>query len=131
VHKIEGNNGHLIHVVRNGYHELHHLDSNGDSGSGAPKMAKPNPKFIGTSFHYAKEHIIDKDRTLKLSGTEHMYPHIKPIAERLAKKHDYDIEHGTEKIGEHNMPYSLIKRKLKEHIVFPWVKEQHIRSTRK
>ena len=108
VHKLEGDNGHLVHIIRNSHHELHHLDNAGMSGKDGPRKTLANPKFVGTMLHYAKEHILSKGRSLKISAIPKMHKPLKPIIERLAKKHNLTVTHGEETIGGNHTKYSII-----------------------
>lgn len=118
--KLEKNNGYLVHLIRKGIHEIHHLDKDFNSGENPPNRTNANPKFIGTAFKYAKEHILNKGRHLKIQATDKLYPSIKPIVDRLAKKHNLEIvEHdGVEHFGDQKLYHSIIKPKSTEHPIF-------------
>lgn len=109
--KLEGNNGHLIHVVRKGFHEIHHIGSDYSSGENEPRKTKANPKFVGTAFHYAKEHVLSKGKQVKISASDSMYSSIQPIVHRLAKKHGYEVQDGEETIGEHHYKHTIVRIK--------------------
>jgi hypothetical protein len=129
VFKLEGDNGHLIHAIRKGYHELHHIASDNSSGDAPPKLSSPNPKFIGTALHYAKD-LIDSDKTIKIVARPDIHKKLKPIIDRIGKHNGYDVNHDFENIGGNEMHTSTIKRTLKENKMFPMFTESHMKSTR-
>ncbi len=99
VHRLEGDNGYLAHVVHKGIHELHHVSIDGDSGNVEPKKDKPNPRFISTFMHYGKEHILNKGKKLRIFATHDMHKHLSPIVKRICKKegyesHEEETDHG-------------------------------------
>jgi hypothetical protein len=118
--KLQDSHGHLIHVVRNGYHELHHIASDNSSGDDPPKLLPPNPRFIGTMLHYAKEHTIGHGRGTKISATPQMFTKLKPIISMLSKRYNYNVSFGEEVVSGHMTHHAIIT--VKPHPLFEGMK---------
>lgn len=115
VYKMDEDQGHIVHVIRNKYHELHHIAADNSSGESEPRLEHAKPRFIGTMMKYAKEHVLDQNRSLKISATKQMHHALKPIIEKVARKNGHEIEHGEEIIGNHETHFTIVKPKNDIH----------------
>lgn len=97
-HKLEGNNGHLISIKRDGLLEVHHLDKDENSGVLHKDSTNSNPRFYGTMIHHLKTYGLDKGRPVRVSTAADtaLDKHHTAIAEKLSKKHDYRLKHNYE-----------------------------------
>ncbi len=97
VHKLEGNNGHLITYTRNKSFEIHHINANNESGE-MIHIKDTNPRFISTILHHIKTNALDKDRSAKIVSPKDstLSNHYERIINKLSKKHGFKYEKGSE-----------------------------------
>lgn len=132
-HRIgDGEYGHLIHLVRNGKHELHHIDSAYESGIRKRINKKTAIKWAGTFMHYAHDHIISKGKDLKiLSGSKELHDGFSPIVHHYANKNDCDVEHGKEMVNGTDMWKTVISKKKRNSPMFEGFKEFYLHNINK
>lgn len=100
-YRLEGNNGHLVSIVRNGMTEIHHIDKNDESGIIHDDNVKPNPRFYSTMIHHIKTKILDRSHAVRLVTPKDsdLSARYKSIAEKLKKKHNYKIDYKDDKFA--------------------------------
>jgi hypothetical protein len=74
---------------RNHAYEIHHTHPSGVSGE-IISTGKPNPRFVATMLHHAKE-LIDAGHAVRIVGRNDngMFDHYHRIGKSLARKNDY------------------------------------------
>lgn len=90
-----GDAGYVTTYERNGATEIHHYDKQNLTSDGViadPSKQSPNPRFVATMFHHAKQLIDNEDKTIRIAGrigsTAEPYHRIAKI---LAKRHGYSV----------------------------------------
>lgn len=85
--KLEGSNGHMISMHRNGALEVHHHDSTGQSGVMHLNPDKPNPRFISTMKDHLLTHGLGKGYPIRIMSVgDKMKHHYSNIAKLIMKK---------------------------------------------
>lgn len=127
--KLEGEAGHLVHAVRNGSHELHHIGRSGTSGEKL-EPSKPNARLVGTMMDYAKEHILGKNKDLKIQSHSNIHKTLGPLVERIATKNKYRVSHGIEDISGTKLPFTIVHKQHSSPLQ-EWYSEEFLQKENK